>query len=47
MSGAPQTFGAGSSVVVPGFYPAPQTLTVWQRLCHRSDGGLVNATDLD
>jgi len=47
MSGAPQTFGAGSSVVVPGVYPAPQTLTVWQRLCHRSDGGLVNATDLD
>lgn len=47
MSGPPQTFGAGSSVPVPGVFPAPQTLTVWQRLCHRSDGGLVNASDLD
>lgn len=50
MTGSPQTFtlpGNGSGVIVPGVYPSPQTLTVWQRLCHRSDGGLVNATDLD
>ena len=42
-----QTFAAGSPVPVPPAFPAPQTLTLWQRLCHRNDGGLVNPSELD